>query len=116
MFYHPFFDNPRYADIRGNPLLRDHYNYRPNQDGLFSLVILPGPGIIGFSAGLNGEKPAYLTVELDPEDLKAHPGADKRPVFAGGLAGVEAWNAYRLIDAKPSDKPLTMDIPVRPKH
>jgi hypothetical protein len=90
--------------------------YEPDPKGSFRIIVIPGPTIIGFMADRKGEKLSYHPAELDPGDLKAHPLLKKLPPFAGGLAGTEGWHAYRLIDAKPSDKPLTMDIPVHPKH
>jgi len=112
--YYACFDNPRYEATRKD--LGNHHRFWPNKDGVYNFVVVPGPGIIGFWAGLNGEKLYYLTVKLKPEDVKAHPGAEKRPIFFGGFVGVESFHAYRLIDAQPSDRPLTLDIPVYPKH
>ncbi len=114
--YCPCYDNPRYEEARTSPERRVYQYYKPHQKGVFSFVVVPGPSIIGFMAGLNGEKQPYLPAQLDPEDLKAHPLLQKRPPFAGGLAGTEYWHAYRIIDAQPTDKPLTLDIPIYPKH
>src|SRR5205823_2513998 len=98
--YYACFDNPRYEATRKD--LQIHHRFSPDRNGVYNFVVIPGPGIIIFWAG---EKAPYLPAELNPEDVKAHPGADKRPVFAGGLVGVEGFHAYRLIDAQPSDKP-----------
>jgi hypothetical protein len=114
--YCPTYDNPRYEEARRSPERQVDRFHEPDSKGLFRFVVLPGPGIIGFMAGRNGEKLSYQSAELDPEDLKAHPLLNKLPQFAGGLGGTEGWHAYRIIDPKPSDKPLTLDISVRPKH
>jgi hypothetical protein len=103
--YCPSYDNPRYEEARTSPVRKVDEWYEPDQNGLFS-----------FMARMNGEKLSYMPAKFNPEDLKAHPVLAKRPPFAGGLSNVEDWHAYQLIDAQPADKPLTLDIPVRPKH
>jgi hypothetical protein len=111
------FDSASFQEARRNNHLLHEYQ-RPDQDGVFSFVVVPGPSIIVFAAGftLNGQRRSYEPAQLNPEDLKAHPGVEKLHVRLGGLEGIDQWNAYRLIDAQISDKPLTLDIPVRPKH
>jgi len=114
--YCPSYDNPRYEEARTSPVRKVDEWYEPDQNGLFSFIVVPGPSIVSFVARLKGEKLPYLPAEFNPEDLKAHPVLAKRPPFVGGLSNVEDWHAYRLIDAQPADKPLTLDIPVHPKH
>lgn len=114
--YCPTYDNPRYEEARTSPIRRVDQLYEPDQNGVFSFVVVPGPSIVLFTAGLKGGEPAYLPADLNPEDLKAHPLLNKRPPFAGGLGGIGYGHAYRIIDVQPADKPLTLDIPVHPKH
>jgi hypothetical protein len=114
--YCPSYDNPRYEEARTNPVRRVDESYESDQKSMFSFSVVPGPGIVSFVARLKGEKLPYRAAEFNPEDLKAHPVLAKRPPFAGGLSNVEDWHAYRLIDAQPADKPLSIDIPIRPKY
>jgi protocatechuate 3,4-dioxygenase beta subunit len=114
--YCPCYDNPRYEEARTGSDRRVHRIYQPDHNGLFNFLVVPGPSVIVFTAGLPREDVPYLPAELDPEDLKAHPLLTKRPPFAGGLADSGCGHAYRIIDAQPSDQPLTLDIRVRPKH
>jgi hypothetical protein len=114
--YCPTYDNPRYEEARVAPNHGVQHSSEPDLKGLFSFVVVPGPSIIGFRAGLNREELPYLTAKLNPEDLKAHPLLQKRPPFAGGLIDLERWHAYRIIDAQLVEKPLVLNIPVYPKH
>jgi RNA polymerase sigma factor (sigma-70 family) len=116
LHYCPCYDNPRYEEARTTPEPRKHRYLEPDQKGLFNFVVVPGPSIVQFTAGLRGENPPYQAAELNPDDLKAHPLLKKRPPFAGGLAGIGYGHAYRIIDAQPAEKPWVLDIPVYPKH
>jgi RNA polymerase sigma factor (sigma-70 family) len=78
----------------------------PDRDLTFDMVVYPGPVVLIARAGFDG--PPYLKARLDPADVARgyYPGAKGEPI--NGF--FEMANAYRRLDLKPTDKPVTFDL------
>jgi RNA polymerase sigma factor (sigma-70 family) len=112
----------RYSPLLGNPLHSEARRpasnwasdilHMPDKDHCYNFVAFPGPGIIYAWVG-GPYLPASLL--LDPADEKngytMHEGKD--PDALGWLA---IFEGYRIIDPKPTDKPLSVVIELDPGH
>jgi RNA polymerase sigma factor (sigma-70 family) len=78
----------------------------PDKDLTINMVVYPGPVVLIARAGFDG--PPYLKARLDPADVAKgyYPGAKGEPI--NGF--FEIANAYRRLDLKPTDKPVTFDL------
>src|SRR5260370_40463482 len=77
--YCPCYDNPRYEEARTSPERRVYQYYKPHQKGVFSFVVVPGPSIIGFMAGVNGEKKTNPPPPPPPHGHERHALLHKHP-------------------------------------
>jgi hypothetical protein len=80
--------------------------HMPDKDLTFDMVVYPGPVVLIARAGFDG--PPYLKAQLDPADVaKGYlPGAKDEPINSF----FQSANAYRRLDLKPTDKPVTFDL------
>jgi RNA polymerase sigma factor (sigma-70 family) len=89
---------------------------RTDTDGNYSLLALPGRGLITFRAEVGGPNP-YVQAVLDPRHRKRAYSTDPQDgmgesfLAAGGrLASLLGHNAYALIEPTPGSGPVTVDV------
>jgi hypothetical protein len=116
LWYCPLSDNKYFRDLPGNDFYRTSIlGGRTKKDGTFSLLALPGTGLLKFRAEVGGDNP-YTQVALDPAHRKRvyrenDPGLGTCFLSAGG--GIETLlghNAYRLIEPDLGAATLTCDV------
>jgi RNA polymerase sigma factor (sigma-70 family) len=82
----------------------------PDKELYFNMVVYPGSVVVMARAEFGGR--AYLKAHLDPSDeAKGHYPAGKGDPVNVFLS---AFHAYRRLDARPADKPLTFDLVADP--
>ena len=118
LWYFPLSDNKYFRDLPGNDFYRNSIlGGRTNKDGAFSLLALPGSGVLKFRAEVRGENP-YTQVALDPAHRKRvyrenEPGLGTSFLSAGGaIETLRGHNAYRLIEPALGTETLTCDVQV----
>ncbi len=79
--------------------------YAPDTDGVFHLVVYPGPSLLCFRA--QGNTMRYLPARITPADRDKSRG-DPMMGFA------ELSRGYRIIDAKETDDPLVLEVELDP--
>ena len=115
LWYTPLADNKYYAKIPGSDWYRfNSQGFRTEKDGSFSLLALPGSGLITVRAEVQDNP--YMQAAIDPTDRpKAYrikdEGLGESFLGAGGnIVTLFGHNAYRLIDPAPDAGPITCDI------
>ncbi len=118
--YHPLFPNPHTRKI--NPFEKPASSAVVGSDGSFSLVVLPGPGVICVSAA---PRDAYalglVTRKAQAELFKddKYPGDDDHLRLAfgeqsrGGMLQ-ERYNAFELINPDEKETAITRDVELLP--
>jgi RNA polymerase sigma factor (sigma-70 family) len=105
-----------YAPYDENPLFdQDIYNqfftrtYSADENGVYTLVALPGPGIVKvITAG--GQ---FLQANVRPDDVEKYPLLGARQSMAH-MAVSSLCLGYRMIDPKVGDEPAAFDIELDP--
>jgi hypothetical protein len=114
LWYHPLKDNKHFADIPGNEFYTSGLQgFRTDAGGSYSLLVLPGAGVLTFRAEVEGENP-YTQVVLDPAHReRAYNDAVLEDAFLSvgdAITFLRGQNAYRLIEPEPGAEPLTIDV------
>jgi RNA polymerase sigma factor (sigma-70 family) len=107
--YTPLKTNPHYSEAEWQtglvPTREFERIHVPDPDGVFHLVVYPGPGLL--LSNLQANSSRYLPARRDPADEET----------AGGdphLGWVKFTGGYRVINPRPTDKPLLLDIELDP--
>lgn len=116
LWYVPLEKNKHFAALPGkdNSLFYGA-GHRSKEDGSYSVLALPGPGMIYVRAEV--EDNPYTMAALDPADqakaASANPEEGEGVTFTGvgGLTlGLSGNNAYRILDPAPDAETLTCDF------
>jgi RNA polymerase sigma factor (sigma-70 family) len=116
LWYVPLADNKYFAKIPGKDWYRfTSEGHRTEKDGSFSLLALPGSGLIKVRAEVGGENPYTQAVIARADEPKAYSTKDEGlgQTFLGAGGAIETLsghNAYRLIAPEPDTKSITCDI------
>jgi RNA polymerase sigma factor (sigma-70 family) len=121
LWYFPLADNKYFNDLPGNDIYKHGImGIRTDKDGRFSLLALPGSGVVKFRAEFERENYSnnpYTQATLDPahrsraHSIDPNDGLGENFLSAGG--GVETLlfhNAYRLIEPEPGTTELACDV------
>jgi RNA polymerase sigma factor (sigma-70 family) len=117
LWYFPLADNKYFADLPGNDFYKNGImGLRTDKDGSYSLLALPGSGMIKFRAEVEGDDP-YTMATLAPAHRKRaystnlNDGMGESFLAAGGtIESLLDVNAYRLIEPEPGSGPVTADV------
>jgi RNA polymerase sigma factor (sigma-70 family) len=113
IWYSPLADNKFFKDLPGNDWYRSTVQgHRTEKDGTFSLLALPGSGLIRVRAE-DEAMALYTQAALDPAHKERAYRDDPYESFlsAGGAIEILAGHhAYRLIDPGPDTGTLTCDF------
>ncbi|MBI1913623.1 MAG: sigma-70 family RNA polymerase sigma factor [Planctomycetes bacterium] len=116
LWYFPLSDNKFFRDLPGNDFYRTGIQgFRTEKDGTYSLIALPGSGVIKFRAEVEGPNP-YTQVGLDPAHRKRayredDPGMGPCFLSSGGaIETLLGHNGYLLIEPALGTETLTCDV------
>jgi RNA polymerase sigma factor (sigma-70 family) len=117
LWYIPLADNKAFAMMPSkDSSLFGGLGHRTEKDGSYSLLALPGPGLIKVRAEIEGENP-YTQAALDPVDKSRANSTDPDEglgiTFIGVGGVIETLfghNAYRIIDPAPEAESVTCDM------
>jgi RNA polymerase sigma factor (sigma-70 family) len=116
LWYFPLADNKYFATLPGKEEANfEGMGHRNEKDGTYSLLALPGPGLIKVRAEVEGDNP-YTQVVLDPADRpRAYSTKDEGlgQSFLSARGIIETLldhNAYRVIDPAPDAGSITCDM------
>jgi RNA polymerase sigma factor (sigma-70 family) len=108
--YTPLQSNPRYREAEWSPGLFPNREFdrihMPDPEGVFRLVVYPGPGIV---CAWSKYGRVYLPARPTPAEME-------RYVKGAGILGgfLELSEGYRILDTDTTDKLLTFDIELDP--
>src|SRR5262249_22999274 len=114
LWYFPLADNKLFKDLPGNDFYRNSsIGMRTKEDGTYSLVVLPGSGILKLGAEVEAT-PYTEVVPAPPPRKRAYREEDPGlgPSFlsaGGGIETLRGHNAYRLIEPAPGTETLACD-------
>jgi RNA polymerase sigma factor (sigma-70 family) len=110
LHYTPLKTNPHFAEAEWQtgylPTREAERLHVPGPDGVFRLVVYPGPGLL--YANLQGNHGRYQPVRVTPADRETARG-DHQLDFADALG-----RGYRLINPLDPDKSLVLDVELEP--
>ncbi len=118
VWYHPLADNKFFPSLPGNEFYKTaSMGMRTDKDGNYSLLALPGSGLILFRAEVEGDNP-YTMALLEPDHHKRayrtdpdDGGLGQTFLTAGGaIQSLLDMNGYRLIEPAPDAGPVTCDV------
>jgi RNA polymerase sigma factor (sigma-70 family) len=118
LWYTPLADNKYFGKLPGNGFYKHGImGLTTDRDGTFSLLALPGSGLLTFRAEVEGDNPYTMPV-LEPAHRKRAYSTDPKDglghsfVAAGGrIESLLGYNAYRLIEPEPGSAELSVDVP-----
>ncbi len=115
LWYTPLADNQYYAKIPGSDWYRfNSQGFQTEKDGSFSLLALPGSGLIKVRAEVKDNP--YTQAVIAPADrskaysTKSEGLGESFPSAGGAIETLFGHNAYRLIDPAPDAGSITCDI------
>jgi RNA polymerase sigma factor (sigma-70 family) len=116
LWYFPLADNKYFAAMPGKERSNfEGMGHRNEKDGSYSLLALPGPGVIQVRAEVEGDNP-YTQVVLDPADRpRAYKTKDEGLGQSflsarGAIMPLSGHNAYRVIDPAPDADLIACDF------
>jgi hypothetical protein len=122
--YNPLYPNPFVRRFGPNGAVMSPCSFtRTRPDGSFRLVVLPGPGVLGFEANSSAEifMPALVTTQQLKEffkDNEFHGDENTLQIQASvngfGAFGQAGYNELVLINPAEKDETLTRDVVLQP--
>jgi RNA polymerase sigma factor (sigma-70 family) len=118
LWYFPLADNKQFGGLPGTDFFKHvSMGYRTDADGRFSVLALPGSGVLKFRANVDDESNPYAQVAIAPAHRARAYSTDPKdglsPSFlsaGGAIETLRYHNAYALIEPEPGAGPVTCDV------